>query len=251
MQAIVQEQQELMAAAAANQQAARLAKFMKLPELPVTQRPAKRRLSQPPFKLLLETPHDVDLRLRGTLIFVGPELFCVLDCIQHENDYLLAVEDGKSKRWRVPYSHPLVDLRSPEPQYISYEGIPAYLSRRPARAQQQGISYSNSVLKNAGNARYYRPENISAVIKGITAENVQMDQRILDLMTRVRVFSTIRMSPNIALYLDPKDNLNAEFKGRWLGFVNENTITVDELDARRPWIKSAVQQIGCELRRET
>ncbi len=223
-------------------------RLMKLPEaVPAGQ--AKRRLIQPPFKLHLETLSDAHLRLSHTVVFVGATPYYVHDVYQGSGDFLLTMETWEGKVYRIWYSNPHLDLRNPEPQYIMYQEKPGLLYRRPTRQQRQGLSHDNAFVKHVGGRRY-RPENIHEVLRGLQETGVCMwDAKYWELMQKLRAFSALRLSPSIAVYLEGPQ-LKTEYKGRLLGDLNEDVVSVTEEDFNRPWIKRAVSVVGCNLRKD-
>jgi hypothetical protein len=203
-------------------------KYKGIPEVTVVIKPSKRRLSQPILKPTFETWHDIELRLRNTMIFVGSEPYHVIETVQDGKDYLLFLLDKNGKKCKVPYyacEH--IDLRSPEPQYFIYQSQPAFLRRTQARSQRQGWCYENSACNYVGQTRTWRTENIGDVMVGLNTDPFPWSSGYSNLMkAQVRA---LRLSRDVAVYLD-KNGINAEYRGRLLGPVQEDTITVDDFD---------------------
>lgn len=226
-------------------------KILKLPEAEVGQGSLKRRLFQPIFKLPLESLHDARMRIEGTMVFLGSRPYYCRRVAQLEpGDFVLLLDDEDNKQYRVNYSNRDLDLRNPEAQYLQYEQGPAFLTRRPVRQQRQGLSYDNTLYKRVGNTRLFRPDNIHEVVRSLRlSETVRWEPTYLDLMTKVRAMTALRLSPAIAVYVKDK-KLLAEYKGRPLGKLEDNSVTVDELDYEKPWIKRDINLVGCEMRKK-
>lgn len=222
------------------------AKWLKLPEFPAIVKPSKRRLSQPRFRLTFDTEADARLRLAGSFIFVGTNLLYVRDVKALDDDYLLILEDAVGKAHRVWYSSEAVDLRSPEPQYIVHQDRPAFYGRHPSRQQRQGVSGESAFIKLVGGQDYLRLHNFSWFMKDMEMENIVWNADVQKLMCKYYAAAALRMSKNVAFYRD-NETVKAEFRGRYLGVVNDDTIKVAEVD-RRPWIDREAKLIGCTLR---
>lgn len=219
------------------------------PELKPVKRPSKRRLEQPTLKPPFSTFHDISLRLQGTFIFIGSDLYKVYDMRDAGDDYVLIVSDKNGQMHHVFYNKcPEIDLRTPEPQYIQYQRLPVFLYRTPGRSQKQGICNENSIGRMAGSGQAIRvtdqPRDLMA---GISNELLPWSWNYTDLMKR-GFLPAMRLSKNIAVYTG-KDDILVEYRGRRLGRLQENVVLADETDTSRPWIRAAVNEIGCELRR--
>ena len=224
----------------------RKSKIKGIPDVKVVIKPSKRRLSQPILKPPFETWHDIDLRLRNTMIFVGSEPYHVYETLQDGKDYTLLLMDKDGNRSKVPYyACNAIDLRSPEPQYFIYQSQPAFLRRTQARSQRQGWCYENSCCNYVGQTRTWRTENIADVMAGLNPDPFPWSGEYDKLMkSQVRA---LRLSRDVAVYHD-KDGIKAEFRGRLLGPVTEDTVAVDEYDYSKPWIKQAVEGVNMRLR---
>lgn len=220
-------------------------RWLTLPEVQAVPTPSKRRLEQPRVRLRFESLHDIQLRLLGTCVFVGAELYYVKDIVALNDDYLLVVvgKDGKSRR--VWYACPLLDLRSMEPQYVAVDG-PVYVYRPPMRSQKQGMSSENLRAKRPGP----HPTSMidpKSVLPNFGAPALQWSSQYAELMAVEGALPALRLSKDVAFYRHLK-HTQAEFRGRPLGYVHEDTVYIDSDDARRPWVTSAIQQIGCQTK---
>lgn len=221
-----------------------------LPDVPVVRLPSKRRMPQPTLKIPFSTIHDISLRLRHTLVFVGSELYYVTEVVQLRNDFLLAVQNKAGEAYKVWYSSPDLDLRSLEPQYITYEGRPWFVYRLPLRVQKQGMSADTLYCRSPG-GQPQRLRNLRCVQEGLSTDVFPWNPMLQELMAKVKALPSIRLSKNVAAYLADPNTVMADYRGRPLGPINENTITVDDMDIKKPWITAAIQQIGCRPRQET
>lgn len=226
------------------------AKWLKLPELTPEIHPTKRRMNMPRLKIKYETLHDIRLRLQHTLIFVGSNLFYVRDVQELDGDFLLILNDSSGITYRCWYNQSdAIDLRTPEPQYIVVEDRqPAFLTRLPGRSQRQGLCSDNAYARWVGSSGtdLFRVHNFNWMMRNIKSDPVLWSSTLYDLMVKAEAFRSVRLSKDIAFYTD-STALHAEYRGRELGVVNDNEISVSEQDAARPWIGRDVRNIGCLL----
>lgn len=228
-----------------------MAVFLDLPEVQPELLPTKRRLGQPTFHPKFETLNDIHLRLRGTLIFVGTHLFFVDAIYEWENDYLLILKDRQDHTVRAWYNRtPGIDLRSIEPQYVTMNGKPGYVYRPPYRQNRQGMSYENLCCKWPGEDIGDRLADSVSLMQGLTRETHTWSPQYKYLMKDIKVMPALRLSRDLAFYTK-EENILAEYRGRTLGVVDDNTVMLDRLDFQRSWIKDAIRSVGCSPREET
>jgi hypothetical protein len=210
----------------------------------------KRRWMQPKFKMPYETGADIRLRLQGTLIWIGPELYYVRDIRQVEAEQWLIIEDDQGRSFRVEYfSTPGIDLRTPEPQYVTLDDFPVYFTRKPTRQQQQGVSHSNCAIKRVGEEQYRTFNGNRGLMRAMKKiDACPWNIQYADLMTKLRVFRALRLSSDTAVYRDDDDILKVEYRGRFLGTLEGNVVIVDNEDYDKPWIKNDLQIVGCEMK---
>jgi hypothetical protein len=226
-------------------------KLMKLPVIKNTSC-FKRKVEQPVFKIEFETLEQIQLRLSGTLIFVGDELFLVQGITEGKNegkrDFILQLIDYRSRTYRAWYSDPNIDLRSPDPQYILYNNRPAFMTRLARRQQQQGLHRHNTGIKYVGESRFSNLDNYRELQKGLQyRDTIKWDAKLAELMLKARAIQSLRLSNNIAAWVK-SDDLLVEYKGRPLGQLKENCILCDGDDAKQPWVKRDTAAAGLELR---
>lgn len=208
---------------------------------------SKRRMGQPIFKMQFETLADIQLRILHTLIFVGSDLFFVRSIYQMDGDYLLLIEDPSGARFKVWYNAcPHIDLRSPEPQYLRYPRYPVYMYRPPVRQQRQGIDGHRNIAFRGPDGMHVNLSP-SEIQEGISPEVFAWSPAYERLMVDAKAMGGLRLSKTIAVYPGDKQAL-AEYRGRFLGKIKEDTIFVDEKDYSKPWIRSSIDQIGCRSR---
>jgi len=223
-------------------------RYLTIPEVAIVQLPSKRRLSQPALKLPFDTLHDIKLRLQGGYVFVGANLFYVLDIRDMEGDYLMILKDGNDGKFRCWYKQtPAIDLRTPEPQYISDANLPGFFFRPPMKQQRQAINHDNSFIKRVGHDSFSHCHPLT-LVKGLSRESVRWKPMLYDLMTKDRAIQAIRLSKDIAVFRDDTERLVVEYRGRLLGELKEDVILCSETDARRNWIHRDASVIGCALR---
>jgi hypothetical protein len=220
------------------------------PLLKPVKRPSKRRLEQPTLKPMFATFHDLSLRLQGTFIFIGSDLYRVYDMRDAGDDYILIVQDKDGANFHVFYNECReIDLRTPEPQYIQFQRMPVFLYRTPSRSQRQGICAENTLGRCAGTGDIIRvtdqPRDLMA---GISTDILPWSSGYTDLMRR-GFLPSMRLSKNVAVYTDKKGEFHTEYRGRYLGELRENVVFAGEHDSEKPWIRAAVNEVACELRR--
>jgi hypothetical protein len=222
-------------------------KLDKIQDCPVIDMPSKRRLQQPKFRHLLESEQDFNLRVQRTVIHVGTVPYYVEQVWHAYDEFWLIVMDEHQNRFKIPYHHPAVDLRNPEPQYLQLDGGPAFLYRRPVREQPQGLHAKNYTLKDVGTENIRSTSSILPVIAGLKATDTTVwSPAYADLMHN-RIFRSIRLSPQVSVYRDD-GQICVEYRGRPLGPLTENSITVDSDDFERPWIKRDLTPVGLVTR---
>lgn len=221
-------------------------RYLALPEVQAVRAASKRKVEQPRVKPRFQSLHDIRLRLSGTCIFVGPDMYYVNDIYELDNDYLLSVTGRDGKNRRVWYSNELIDLRSMEPQYVNLESGPYFVFRPPMRSQRQGMCDENLRAKRPGDRQYQRPGLLS-IVKGFGTQSVPWSAEYARLMNVEGVLPTLRLSKDVAFYRE-RDRLKAEYRGRLLGFVNDDTVYLDDSDLRRPWIQNALRDVNCSYR---
>lgn len=222
-------------------------KLDKYKDVPVVDMPSKRRIHQPKFRHLLESVKDFEIRLLRSIIHIGTTPYLVEGVWSYDKDFWLVVADENGVMFKIPYSHSAVDLRNPDPQYIQVDQGPAYLVRWPAREQAQGICSKNTSLKFAGTGQFSVPKNLRDIIHGLKfSDNIQWSPSYEELMKN-RIFRALRLSPFVSVYRN-HDTLWAEYKGRPLGKIKENTVFVDTDDFERPWVRRDVTPSGLTLK---
>lgn len=222
--------------------------FLKYPDVPIIQLPSKRRLSQPTLKMPFESLHDIRMRLTHGYVFVGATLFYVNDVREIEGDFLLILQDTNDQKFKCWYNKTnCIDLRTPEPQYITEDNLPGFFFRPPYKQQRQAINHDNTYVKTVGktNPHHCHPK---ALVKGLSRECLVWKPVIYDLMTKARAVQSLRLSKDIAVYRNEQDQLMAEYRGRPLGEVKDDTIFCHPLDAKKNWINRDAAAVGCTLR---
>lgn len=222
-------------------------RFLKYDDPPIKRLPSKRRIMQPTLKLQFDSLHDARMRLANGCIFIGAELYYVRDVHELEGKYLLLLKGPDGKEYKIWYDSPDIDLRSPEPQYITYEDYPVYIMRSPARQQRQSINYDNLHGKRVGSLQTMNCDPRIFMKEGMSRETILWSPQLLDLMSKIKALRQLRLSRDIAIHRKD-EKLMVEYRGRELGVLQEDAITVDEQDYGRPWIRRDTRMIGCNLR---
>jgi hypothetical protein len=223
-------------------------RFDKYDFAPIVRMPSKRRISQPAFRLDFETLHDIRLRLQSGAIFIGAEMYFVSDIYAIEDDFLLLVKDKDGKTFKCWYKKtPEIDLRSPEPQYFTEESRPSYFMRSPRRQNRQAVCYDNCYAKPVNNREFHTIDP-RLFMSGMSRDVLQWDSALSRFMAHNKIIASVRMSRDLAFYRADSKTIKAEYRGRELGTVEDDYIIMDELDAKKPWIRRDVNLIGCRVR---
>lgn len=205
-----------------------------------------RRIYQPPFKLYESTLEDLSLRLTGTLVVIGDAVFRVEDIRQHQDKFILLVRGKEGKCQRINHDHPMVDFRTPDPQYISLGNQPVYFYRYPKKQQSQGFSTSSSACKIVGVNDFIYDPPYTQVMQGFEDLSVlRWKSEYAELLER-RVLSSLRLSPFIAVFKEGNE-IAVEYKGRKAGVLHKFSVIVDKDDENCPWVQRDVKEIGCGL----
>lgn len=224
-------------------------KILKLPAIKAVG-VLKRSVPQPSFKPEFDTTEQISLRIYNTLITVGDELYFVQNIHPSKNegkqDFLLEVTDHRGKTYHVWYSDPRVDLRAPEPQYVRYNGRPAFYTRTARRQQQQGLCRGNTTLKYVGDDRFYNADNIYDIAASFRYRDNLMWDTYLERLFYTRALGAIRLSEKVAVWMD-EDAPHIEYRGRPLGELRDDQVYCDPADIR-PWIKNHVALVGLKLK---
>lgn len=224
------------------------AKYLAIPEYVPILSGVKRKLPASPFRLPIDNARDLEMRLRGSVIYVGPEPVTVEAVFALEGDLWLYITDAEGKNYRVKYNHPKVDCRTADPKYLVYNHRPFYFLRYPSRHQKQGMDSTNTSLKAVGEQDVQRVDSLRRLCEALTdLPTLEWTPQYSDLMVKAKAFRSLRLSSDVAFFV--RDGLCAEYKGRELGAVHDNDILLDENDFAQPWIKEEILKIGCQAKR--
>lgn len=217
-------------------------------ELQVSRRPSKRRMPQPLFKPTYETLHDIRMRLERCLLFIGSELYYVREIMADTatKDFVLSLLDKDGKKFFVRYNRCTdIDLRTPEPQYVTVQREPLYFIRPPYRQQRQGLAPENFGCRKvgSGDSQLIRLHELTLLMQGLSTDILPFSTNYNELIDR-GVLPSLRLSKDVALYRE-KSSTKAEYRGRFLGVVSGNEIHLDSDDFQKPWIRRAVEAVAC------
>jgi hypothetical protein len=205
-----------------------------------------RKKELPPFKIQYQTFAEIKLRLLNSIISVKGHPFVVGRIRQKAGDFTLYVYDKTSAYKKVQYSD-LTDLRSIPPMYVRH-GQVGWLCRWPGRVYQQGITKSNTLIRTADGKKTLSPINTSQLIKQLAERETHVWDSTTDKLMRREDIATIRLSDDIAV-MSTQSEITACYRGRPLGTVQENVVTVfDEDDLLQSWIETPARDVGLELR---
>jgi hypothetical protein len=211
----------------------------------------------PRFKPIYENREEAKLRLVGTIITLYDtpcyisDVGTVIDTVTNEQGLGAIVTQPGGRTIQVVFNPHGMDMRSPEPGYVTMDSSAYYMIRRPARVARQGLSKENVTLKLAGDKNFIgipRPFTLINLAQALAERDVVRwtPQIYADLLNPMRPNSR-RLSNRIAIYNSSKKGPSVEFKGRTLGPLENDTALVAELDAEASWIMDAMTEVGLNM----
>lgn len=201
-----------------------------------------------PFKLKYDTLDEVKMRLNKTVILVKGHPFFVTDQRHIKDEFYVLLEGIGNKKSYLPVAE-IPDLRPASPCYVKVSETNGYLSRVPARVNQQGMTSQTVHIQRIGQREYisFSQQHLVEALtsRGKTLPWEKSYRRLID----DRIVSTFRLSDTLALYKKPtQESVLVEYKGRRLGTLEDHTIKVfDEDDVIQPWLKSEVNKVNLEI----
>lgn len=203
-----------------------------------------------PFRLNYDTIDEVKMRFKGTCILIKGNPFYVSDTRVNKRLFYLLLEDIEDKKSTICLDE-VSDFRSPPPGYVQMETEHAYMTRVPARVNQQGLNSQNTTLRRVSTGK-----NISFNSKGLVAalsskgSITPWKEDFRDLMVN-KVIPEFRLSDEVALFTKKGvQSVYAGYRGRVFGTLEEgNTVKAyDEDDLIQPWVKKHFDKVQLNLR---
>lgn len=214
-----------------------------------------RSVPQPVFKQKYFNLQDARLRLLKSLIFVGNEVFVVLEVGRAGKDYILLLGDHQQHCHTIKLGGcEYVDLRTPEPQYLNVHGRVVYLCRRPKRQQAQGLQSGNCFFKDVGkDCKDFNSDtnrnilNIKVLLKAFNSQkDISWGPEKLGLL-KERVVTGLRLSKYLSTFINDKDEIFAEYRGRTLGEIKHDRIDVASPESNFHWIAREAENAGLKF----
>jgi hypothetical protein len=230
--------------------------YSHLPELDTDKLPNAfpGRPALPPFKLPYDTIEEVRMRLRQTVIFIKNHPFIVHDCQTNRKNpdvdgrFKLVLEDRDLKQSIIPLDK-ATDLRGCPPSYVVRDGQVGYLNRIPARVNTQGMTPQNTTIRRVGTYGGLQFNLRSLVQFCAPRKAVKWSESLSELIVN-DALREVRLDSNVAIFAKPStEKLYAEYKGRRIGEIKEQTVIPDDPDDLvQPWIVDDLRTVNLELR---
>jgi hypothetical protein len=185
---------------------------------------------------------EVLFRLQNSVILYEGTPMHVKNVLAHGKDQqtvLYGDLDGKDVL--VPYSQTL-DLRSPDPGYVTYGGSVYFLARSPVRSSKQGMNGENTVCERLATA--YRDNLNTSTIRKVLSnrEDIEWEPKLFELFNR-EVLTEIRLSNQVAITTTNSPRPTVYYKNRKLGPVQGHKVLVDIYDAEASWIHDTLDKV--------
>lgn len=208
----------------------------------------KRRVNMPTFRLEFDNVSDISRRLKNTAVYIGGELFFVVAIHDEDKEFVLYLSDGKSQKSRIAYNSKEINLRAPEPRYITSPKLGVlYCYRIPVREQQQGLSRTNTVLKEIIGGTKRRPDDMLHLIRCLNNnKTISWDEKYFELM-RNEIIHNMRLNNSIAVAAS-EDKILAEYKGRFLGNIRDDVVLMSDTDFDCPWIRQELSSVNLKAK---
>jgi hypothetical protein len=205
-----------------------------------------------PFKLEYDTLNEVSMRFKGSVIQIKGHPFHVTDVRQDRADrrFYFLVEDYRDKKAKVCLDQ-IDDLRNLPPGFVQFDTYPVWMSRVPARSNQQGMNNQNTALRRVatdGNVPY----NSRQLCHALASQGVSTKWEVAyhNLLVN-RIVPEFRLSDRVAMFTKKgNDPVYVAYRGRVFGkLTDQNVVTADdEDDLVQGWIKKHFNDVNLEVR---
>jgi hypothetical protein len=127
-----------------------------IPELNVRELPEKDfgRVKLKPFKLEYDTLQEIRMRFHGTVIQIKGNPFYVSDLRKVKTKYYFLLEDHREQKHQVCVDD-IDTFRGAPPGYVTMDGSHGFMTRVPARVNQQGMNTNNTSILRISNGSGY------------------------------------------------------------------------------------------------
>lgn len=203
-----------------------------------------------PFKAEYDSHEQIQQKLYQSVILIKGWPFLVQGTIALEKGgfgLLLSDRDGTYK-W-VNYEE-ITDCRSLAPGYVNYSSAAYWVYRIPERQNHQGMTARNTLMKAAGTEHRSQGMNSNVLMQSVTGrKNIPFQTNLMD-MIESDVFSSVRLSNNLALHKVKNKGAIAgvEYIGRPLGLIVDGRVKVlDDADLGPTWISKDCLDVNLEL----
>lgn len=221
-----------------------------IPELNVRDLPEKDfgRPKLKPFKLEYDTLAEISMRFRQTAIQIKGNPFYVSDVRKVKQSYYFLLENARDQKCQVCVND-IDTFRGIPPGYVTMDGQHGYLSRVPARVNQQGMTSQNtSILRiSTGSGLAY---NVKGIVQAIESKGKALpwERSYRDLMVN-RIIPEMRLSDDVAVFTKKgQDAIYVGYRGRVFGKMNDDhrVSAMDEDDLIQPWITKHFEKVNLE-----
>lgn len=201
-----------------------------------------------PFKLQYDTLDEVRMRFKGTCILIKGNPFFVSDLRKKDDKFHLLVEDHLDAKTTVRLDH-IDDFRSAPPGYVQLETDNLYMTRVPARVNQQGLNNTNTTLRriSTGKALAFNAKSLVQAIE--TKGRVLLWADNYRALIENRIIPELRLSDEVAMFTKRTDTVYVGYKGRMFGKLDEGNVVKadDEDDLIQPWVKKHFDKVNLEV----
>lgn len=221
-----------------------------IPELNIRDLPEKDfgRVKLKPFKLEYDTLQEVSMRFRQTAIQIKGHPFYVSDVRKVKKQYYFLLENSRDQKFQVCLDE-IDTFRGVPPGYVTLEGQHGYLSRIPARVNQQGMTTQNTSISQISTGSGFA-FNVKGIVQAIESKGKTLpwNPHYRNLMIN-RVIPEMRLSDEVAVFTKKgQDPIYVGYHGRVFGKMNEDqrVSALDEDDLIQPWITKHFQTVNLE-----
>lgn len=201
-----------------------------------------------PFKLEYDTLQEISMRFRQTAIQIKGNPFYVSDVRKVKKQYFFLIENARDQKFQVCVDD-IDTFRGVPPGYVTLDGRHGFLSRVPARVNQQGMSPQNtSIVKISTQSGIVY--NVKGIVQAIESKGkiLSWHRNYRDLMLN-RAIPEMRLSDDVAVFTKKgQDQIYVGYHGRIFGKMNDDhrVSALDEDDLIQPWITKHFEKVNLE-----
>lgn len=198
-----------------------------------------------PFKIKYDTLEEVRMRFNKTVLMIKGHPFTVSDQRSVKDRLYLLLENPNGVKQYIAVDD-VPDFRPAPSVYVQCQSTAGYLTRLPARVNQQGMTSQNVSIRQVG-SRDFVPVRVEQIRDSLACYGsiLKWDVKYAQLID-AGVVQTLRLSDRVAVYQRDK-NCIAEYKGRRLGKMDRHGVRLDDEDDSQPWLKKDLAKVELEI----